>query len=619
MQGAPTAQEPRQASADPVDRWQYGVLAWRSRHPQLSRAIEIVRLGGLALALVSLGIAAVLEQPVRVAVVQALLFAFPVAVMLLLTRTRGIGVRFALTWLAVSAMFAPVVALLAWAASAVAGVGITDDGASVAIAAVVEEAGKLVPFAVWAIIATNRVRRWTTTDFLVVGWLSGTGFSLVEESLRLTVLHTATGLSMLETLFGDADPRFTLNPLGLSYGDDPSPVHPVWTALVLGMLGLALALRRRYPVLRWLTWALPLGALLTSMMDHGLGNAGLDAWTLLTGDAHPLGKALAVPWLLTAQGVLLSVAVAVLWLVAALLDADRRARAGMVEARTLERMARIAQGPPLRRLLAAAAGLGLQIVDDARSWALGVARAIRTGGRLGMLLLPVAHGANADARSRAAALPALDRAAMRRLRVRIAIWLVAGLLLALVLATLLASSIGVGFAGPLMDFWLLNLLENISEWWNGLDPRMQILLMAGAFGILAFAGLSAIASLTVLSWVTFGLSYGGPLARVIDDPSRMQDYLANTSKRQILADLVQLVLSSPVAFRAGTLSRLLSSRFDDLSIREADEIITAIVDTTRLTAAGPVAEGFVRTLEDLRRALRDPRPMWPNPGWAPGT
>lgn len=611
---APAADGP---VADAAERWGWRVLGWRAAHPGASRAIAIAQLVAAAVATVSFALVAVVDEPFRQAFAQALLLLVPVGVVLLVTRSRGIDWRFALRWLLVSALAAPCIGVVSWGVTAAAGVTALDDGGTVAVAAIVEEVGKLVPFALLALVATNRVRRFTVTDYLVVGWLSGMGFSLVEESLRLTAIHSSTGLAMLDALMGDADPSLVVSPLLTNYGGDGSPIHPVWSALVLGSLGVGVAIARRSDRLRWLRWLLPAIALGAAILDHAMGNSGTDAIAILTGKADLLAKVLAVPWLLTAQGMLLHVAAVVLWLVAAMLDADRRAIHGSVQPATLSRMARISQGGWWRRPAAAAAGAGLQVVDDAIGWARGMRVAVGQGRRVAVSLVPLAHHANAMARAEAAALPPLDRRGMRRLHLRILLVLVVGVLVALLLAWLLAASIGVAFTGPLSDtnFWLLGILEALSDWWNGLPPLAQAAIIVGGLALFGFAGMTALGALTAMGWVTFGLTYGGPLARALRDPSRVRDYLRETPRRQILADLVELVLASPIGFRSPALARLLTRRIDDLTVKEADEIITAIVDTTRLMGAGHLAEGFVQLLEDLRYGLEHPQPMWPAPGW----
>ncbi|WP_197719406.1 PrsW family glutamic-type intramembrane protease [Actinomyces howellii] len=68
-----------------------------------------------------------------------------------------------------------------------AGVEVNDTAASLVVAGVVEELGKLVPLALLALVAPGRVRRLLVCDWLVLGLAAGAAFMAVEEVARRAV------------------------------------------------------------------------------------------------------------------------------------------------------------------------------------------------------------------------------------------------------------------------------------------------------------------------------------------------------------------------------------------------------------------------------------------------
>src|SRR5690606_13313510 len=132
---------------------------------------------------------------------------------------------------------------------------VSETGAQVAIAGIVEEAGKLVPIVGLALLAPRRAARFATIDWLLLGLASGTAFLAVEESVRRTALATGNaGFGSLLGLTADAvlPPgyvRFGLTPIPAPMSADsallaPTTVgefggHAIMTALVTGVAGLA--------------------------------------------------------------------------------------------------------------------------------------------------------------------------------------------------------------------------------------------------------------------------------------------------------------------------------------------------------------------------------------------
>ncbi|MBB2923738.1 hypothetical protein [Cellulomonas cellasea] len=60
----------------------------------------------------------------------------------------------------------------------------SSDGSGVALAGFLEETGKLVPLLVLALLAPGRVRRFSATDWSLVGFASGIAFNAYEDAVR---------------------------------------------------------------------------------------------------------------------------------------------------------------------------------------------------------------------------------------------------------------------------------------------------------------------------------------------------------------------------------------------------------------------------------------------------
>ncbi|PUB19862.1 protease prsW family protein [Promicromonospora sp. AC04] len=181
-------------------------------------------------------------------------------------------------------------------------IAVSETGAQVAIAGIVEETGKLVPVVLLALLAPRRAARFATADWLLLGLASGTAFLAVEEAARRTAI--ATGNAGIASMLG-LTPDGVLPPGYVSFGLIPIPTpmgaddtwslapttvaefggHAIMTALVTGLFGLALAAwqaRRRLTGLA--LGLLPAAMLWSAIADHAMYNAGLDLFSALPGD-----------------------------------------------------------------------------------------------------------------------------------------------------------------------------------------------------------------------------------------------------------------------------------------------------------------------------------------------
>ncbi len=180
--------------------------------------------------------------------------------------------------------------------------GVSEAGAEIAIAGIVEEVGKLVPVVVLTLLAPRRAARFATIDWLLLGLASGTAFLAVEESLRRTAL--ATGNAGLGGFLQTSPTDVVLPPGYATFGLVPIPStmnadgallapttaaefggHAIITALVTALFGLALAAwqaRRRLTGI--CLGVLPVVALWSAIADHAMYNAGQDLFSALPGD-----------------------------------------------------------------------------------------------------------------------------------------------------------------------------------------------------------------------------------------------------------------------------------------------------------------------------------------------
>ncbi len=141
----------------------------------------------------------------------------------------------ALLWSVVASM------LLGAVASSVTSAGPEAPGPAVAVASLGEEALKLAPLLVLAVVAPARVHRFSVADWTLAGLACGAAFTAVEEAVRRV---GEVGLD------GGGLPRSfnTFGLLGMHLGYDGAaayPGHHAATGLTAAAIGLGVALVRR--------------------------------------------------------------------------------------------------------------------------------------------------------------------------------------------------------------------------------------------------------------------------------------------------------------------------------------------------------------------------------------
>jgi len=178
-----------------------------------------------------------------IAMVPGLFAAMGLVIMTGLARTRTVSWRAVGTMYGVGIWCAFAVAVATGWVGELGGLSPQDDGASIALAAFVEEPGKLIPLAVMALVAPGRVRRLAATDWALLGYAAGLGFTVAEDSVR-----RLREPGLLEALLGESRFSFSPNPWTLgSYADWDGAMavgHQVHTMIVTMAVGLGIALWR---------------------------------------------------------------------------------------------------------------------------------------------------------------------------------------------------------------------------------------------------------------------------------------------------------------------------------------------------------------------------------------
>jgi hypothetical protein len=323
-------------SAAPREWWQH--LAerrsrWLSAHPRLARAWAVTRTTVLVASLVWLAGLWLFMPELRLGMRAYAGCLWVVIAWFALARTKTLTwsgyLRFFTMCVPWSVAIGVVATALAAQVALIDFLAASETGAQVAIAGIVEEAGKLVPVVVLALLAPRRAARFAAVDWLLLGLASGTAFLAVEESVRRTAL--ATGNLGFASMLG-LTPDGVLPPGYVAFGLVPIPTpmsaegsllapttvaefggHAIMTALVTGLAGLALAAwqsRRRLTGLA--LGLLPVAMLWSAIADHAMYNAGLDLFSALPGggdtpawldpDSTTIPWWLRVPWSLLGHG-----------------------------------------------------------------------------------------------------------------------------------------------------------------------------------------------------------------------------------------------------------------------------------------------------------------------------
>jgi len=553
------------------EAWQRVVWAWQGwlgRHEGLARGLFRLSVVCQRVTIALVVVALVVVPRLAVALVPVVWMLACLGVVVLLARTRTVSWRLVSVMFSLGVPWALVVAKATEVVAAGGGMTTGDDGVSVALAAFVEEPGKLVPLVVVALVAPGRVRRLAAVDWALLGYAAGAGFTVAEDASRRLAPE-----GLVSWLLGGQGLGYSLNPwtagsfrlwesdspLGwLAGGEGASPLgvgHHVSTMTVAMALGLGIvAWRTRNLLGRVVAWVLPAAVLVQVVVDHAAYNASVTSlasvsWLTDGGDGIPGW----VGWLWQASGRGGSLVVysMVLFVLCQLTDARRRLRTGPVGTTAVEAPrvpALTAMGGPafIRAPLEAAVALVAYSYSDlvviARGY--GDRRMTRPQRMIeGRLTAAQVMAARRDAM--AATTPGTEPRARRTFAAATLTVCLAVGLLCLWYGTLIAQDIGSSLlTGDTDPAFFAGLLDELAEAWNNLEFWQQLVVMAALAMALMTTGLGLGTALVMVDLMTWAMAHGHGLASYLDNPAAAKaSYLRNLTLGQALTDGLDLAMT----------------------------------------------------------------------------
>ncbi|PHP53331.1 hypothetical protein [Actinomyces ruminis] len=443
------------------------------------------------------------------------------------------------------------------------GLSTSDDGALIALAAFVEEPGKLLPLLALALLAPGRIRRLAAVDWALLGFAAGAGFTIAEDGARRLVPP-----GMLAQLLGENLRGYTFNPWtdgqflihGGSWAENllelDTPVEVVATGHQIPTMGVAMGIalglalwRTARPWWRMLAWLPPVVMLTTAIVDHACYNATV-GWTGWADQDTAIPTWIRLAWQVRGQGRTQIAVSMALFVTCMLVDARRRHRAGVfgdvaIEAPKAPALPMTGAPAALRAPVQALVWLVAYGWSDLAVMAAAYGdRALSRRARMaeGRAMGVQVRGVRQDAMT--VTTPGTEPAARNAFRL---IALAVGAVMLAVCwwyGTTLAQDIGSWLQQPDWPYFFAGLLDGLAQWWDSLGTLGQILVTALAVLVLAWGGLSVAAALGAVGVGTWALSHGRGIATFIQDPAAAtRSYTANATWEQLLLDGADFALT----------------------------------------------------------------------------
>lgn len=561
------------AAQVPPEVWQrllWAYQGWLRRHEGLARVLLRLTRVCQRITFVLMVAALAVVPRLLAALVPAAAMLGCLMVMALLGRTRTVSWRAMSLMFSVGVPWAVVVALLTQVVAGWAGVKVSDDGAGIALAAFIEEAGKLAPLVVAATVAPGRVRRFAAVDWVLLGFALGAGFTVAEDGARRLIppgpLAQAMGEKLLSySLNPWTSGEFTMSSGGwttqiLDHTDASGPTipgHQVWTMTLAAAIALGIALwRTRRVAARLVAWA-PVPAVLTlAVSDHAAYNASARSWASAAwaGQGHDGFPEWRLDlWQALGQGRSAVPVSACLLVLCLLVDARRRLRAGELGITGPEVPRPPALGAlggpsmvraPLEAMTALAVFSFSDLLVIARAYG---KRDLSRGERMVRGHTTAAWVLGVRRQAMSATTPGLEPGARWGFAVA-----------ALAMSSLVALGClwqGITMAraiGPELFYgddastpsYFAGLLDALAAFWDELGPAGQILMIATAVMLLMTAGWSLALALAVTGAASWTMTHGRGLASFIHDPAAAtSSYLSNVTPGQLAWDLLDFALT----------------------------------------------------------------------------
>ena len=555
----------------PPEAWQRVQWAWQrwlSRHEGLARGLLRLSRISQRITIVLLVVAVLVVPRLAAAMVPTLWMLACLGVMVLLSRTRTISWRAVSVMFSVSVPWALVVAKATELVAASGGMSTSDDGTSIALAAFVEEPGKLVPLVVVALVAPGRARRLAAVDWALLGYAAGAGFTAAEDGAR----RLAPQGMLASLLGGDKGLDYSLNAwtagsfrlwnsdglLGrFMAGGGPSPLavgHHVSTMTVAMAVGLGIVLwRTGRPLGRVVAWVLPAVALVQVVVDHAAYNASVASLTSVSwlDSDDPAVYWLGAVWQVSGRGNNAIAYSVVLFGLCLLADARRRLRTGALgvtagEAPRAPSVTAIGGPAFVRAPIEAVAALVAYSYSDLVVIARGYAdRRMTRSQRMIEGRLTAAQVMETRRDAMAATTPGAEPAARRVFAlITLAVSTLIGLV-CLWCGVVVAQAIGSSllFGGSDSGFFA-GLLDELATWWDSLGPTGQLLVTALGVMLLMSAGSTFALAMGAVGVLTWAAAHGHGLASFIHNPAAAtSSYLSNVTAGQLAWDLFDFALT----------------------------------------------------------------------------
>ena len=560
---------PSGAAGGPPELWERVSAAykrWLGRHEALARVLYRLSRISQRAALIALVVALVVVPRLGIALVPMVFMLGCLAVLTVAARTRTVTWRSVTLMMSASVPWALVVALVTQAVGSACGLTPLDDGMKIALAAFVEEPGKLMPLLVVALVAPGRVRRFALADWALLGLAAGAGYTIAEDGVRRL---NAPGL--LQSILGENRVGYSLNPwtagslstsgsglTDLLTGKHSSAImtvgHQVSTMTLAMGIGLSITLWRMHRPLRatgrLLSWVPAAGALAMAVADHAGYNATVSSSSSWVDSGEGIPAWLRFMWLTGGRGHL-QVRVSVgLFLVCLLVDAYRRLGAGpsgrtVFEAPRVPMPGLVGAPPPVRAVVQAVVAVVAFTWSDAAvvlgayaDPAMDRAARMANGRAMGVQV----RGVRADAM--AATTPGSEPEARWRFRLVALVVGVAGAAACGWYGTLVARGIGHSVIADGDGVFFAGLLDGLAAWWESLGPAGQILMTAVGVLVLTASGLSLALALGAVGAGTWAFSHGHGLASFLRSPrAAARGYVTTVTPGQLALDLVDFALT----------------------------------------------------------------------------
>jgi hypothetical protein len=166
------------------------------------------------------------------------------------------------------------------------------------------------------------------------------------------------------------------------------------------------------------------------------------------------------------------------------------------------------------------------------------------------------------------------------------------------MATAIGTSLQLDGDGP----YLAGLLDNVGDWWNGLNGWQQLAVGAGVAALVALSGGSLALAFGISGVATYGLAHAHGAATLTRDPlAATRSYAANTTPAEALLDAGEFALT----FAPGNFAGAAAGRGARIIGEELARDPAAFWAARRTAMHGDAGQVEIGLLTGLRRSVDD--------------